>query len=889
MSRTINYTSATTQMLLTSSATTGSNNFTTSTGAASAVTNAYRSADSTSNYARLQLSSSQNSTKTSTVYFEFDKTPLSEIPSNAEITSVNGRIRYNVSSTQYVTSASTQLYSSTTAKGNACTARTTTATLYTMTAGTWTLSELQNIRLYVSATHSRSQTAAYLNIYGVDVTVNYSVNGTEYEVSISNNASDVTTDPSTTQYVFEGGGQDIKIYADDIDDIIIQDNGTDITSSVVEHQASNNSASVDSVAGASYGFSLDGTYYKSQNTGQSSSAAVCRLNITADSECTLTIYFVNYAEATYDYGIIGNLDSALSTTSATTTDAKWIGSASSSNTNSEQSVVFDVSQGSHFVDIKYRKDSYTDSNNDAFWFRYTLDPEIVQHHYSYAISGISSDHIITIEDASGTFYTASTVSSYSGATVTPSEKNVREGSTFTASISVANLYEIVVKDNGTVVTGNLVQNSTGYTYTTPAVHESHSITVEENTYYNVTASSTYTGATAVANPSKVYSGQSSTISFNVANLYEIVIKDNGTVISVNEPSSGTVTLNPSSFIETASAYASISSSYPASNGLTNSASTTICAVSAVTGSNAVSEIVYGFDCSSIPQNAVIDSVVCYAKASASTNYFTTRTLQLYAGSTAKGTAVAISNSGGTTVSASSWARAELNDIRLVIHIERGTSYTTTSYAFRFYGADLVINYSVPSVYTLSNVNADHAITVEEAPKYEITAQSKYAGVSVSPATQYVYSGQSGTVSLSGNLSKITLKDNGNDVTSAITNSAYTITNVSTSHAVVVHGNVDYMKIDGTFQEVRKYYIKVNDAWVQTTKNVFLQHTATDIFVYGGHQSGTTTIGEVETVSSTINITIDDDALDAGTYTMVYEDENRTPLANVDKITEFTVS
>ena len=418
----------------------------------------------------------QTLTRQSTVYFEFDKTALSDIPSEAEITSVAARVKYKVSSTSYVTAVSIQLHNNTTAKGSATTARSTTDAVYTMTAGTWTISELQNIRLYVSATHNASTNNAYLYLYGADVVVNYSLNGTEYEVSFNNQSSDVTTDPSSTQYVFEGSSQEITFSNADLDAVSITDNGTDISGSLVYHAPGTNSHQVDSVAGASYGFSLDGQYYKSQNAGYASSAAVCRINITAETQCTLTIYFVNYAEATYDYGIIGNLDSALSTTSATTTDAKWVGSASSANTSSEQNVTFDVPSGNHFVDIKYRKDNYTDSNNDAFWFRYELYPESSDEHYSYTISNIQSDHVISIEDAGGTFYTATTVSNYAGATISPSEKNVREGKTFTANISVANLYEIIVKDNGTVVTGSLVQNATGYTYTTPAIYEAHTIT-----------------------------------------------------------------------------------------------------------------------------------------------------------------------------------------------------------------------------------------------------------------------------------------------------------------------------------------------------------------------------------------------------------------------------
>ena len=152
---------------------TGSYNFTTSTNASRRMSNAYNNADNTSSSARLTLASNRNSTRTSTMYLEFDKSALENIPSNATINSVTANVRYYVNNTTYVTAVSLQLHSNTAAKGSAVTTRSTTSAKYAITPGTWTRSELNNIRLYISATHNASTSTAYLYLYGADVTINY--------------------------------------------------------------------------------------------------------------------------------------------------------------------------------------------------------------------------------------------------------------------------------------------------------------------------------------------------------------------------------------------------------------------------------------------------------------------------------------------------------------------------------------------------------------------------------------------------------------------------------------------------------------------------------------------------------------------------------------------
>ena len=153
---------------------TGSYNFTVdTTNASRRISNAYANADNTSASARLTLASSRSSARTSTMYLEFDKTSINSIPSDATINSVTANVRYYVNNTTYVSAVSIQLHANTSAKGSAVTNRPTTSTKYSITPGSWTLNELKNVRLYISATHNTSTSSGYLYLYGADVTVNY--------------------------------------------------------------------------------------------------------------------------------------------------------------------------------------------------------------------------------------------------------------------------------------------------------------------------------------------------------------------------------------------------------------------------------------------------------------------------------------------------------------------------------------------------------------------------------------------------------------------------------------------------------------------------------------------------------------------------------------------
>ena len=161
---------------------------------------------------------------------------------------------------------------------------------------------------------------------------------------------------------------------------------------------------------------------------------------------------------------------------------------------------------------------------------------------------------------------------------------------------------------------------------------------------------------------------------------------------------GTTTFYPSSYVSSDYKYASISNATnPEGKGTSN---TTYAQINLTTDSSAETYIYWPFDCSSIPSNATIDSVSCSVKiliSSTSSSYISSRTMQLYSGTTAKGSATTVSSTSATTQSLTcgTWTRSELQNCRLRLYAKRATnsSYASRSVYFRFYGADLTIQYT----------------------------------------------------------------------------------------------------------------------------------------------------------------------------------------------------
>lgn len=163
----------------------------------------------------------------------------------------------------------------------------------------------------------------------------------------------------------------------------------------------------------------------------------------------------------------------------------------------------------------------------------------------------------------------------------------------------------------------------------------------------------------------------------------------------------TLSAHPSSYDTSHYSWASTNTSYPISEGYTDSTSTTYARINLKTGSQSESYIYYKFDFSDIPNDATIKTVNATAKANVSTTNTTrvaTKNMQLATGFssniTMKGSATSMpSTAASTTISSvGSWTVSEVKDAGIRFYAQRGTRSTSSTYYFRIYGATMTVTY-----------------------------------------------------------------------------------------------------------------------------------------------------------------------------------------------------
>lgn len=305
--------------------------------------------------------------------------------------------------------------------------------------------------------------------------------------SITISSINATTEPANgTARVEEGTNQTITIYPTDPILTLALDNGVDITSQL-SGNVPVNTFSVNARSDASYGFSLNSDgYYESTNQGQNNSASVTRVNFELESDCVITFSYINYAEARYDYGIFGNIDTALGTTYSADSNVYLSCSTNTYNTADVQTVTYQMSAGSHFIDVKYRKDSSTNSYNDSLQFKISLEATGGGGSYAYTLNDISKKHNLTFVFGSVNYYF---VNSYggNGCRVFPDGQMVKlDGEDYSLTIVPDNTSDTVVLfDNNVDRTADLIRvdgtdksgNSiVAYVYELLSINTEHTIT-----------------------------------------------------------------------------------------------------------------------------------------------------------------------------------------------------------------------------------------------------------------------------------------------------------------------------------------------------------------------------------------------------------------------------
>lgn len=356
--------------------------------------NMYHNTDNTS-YATI----TNTYASTSSRYLYIRGFNFGSIPEDAVINSFTVKVKGYESGLSTSTSYAPRLangtstISGTTASSNLGTSSKT----ITIPTGALTWSQIadygENFTIVVYVRRSSKNTTGYAYIQGAEIEVNYTI-PVYHNVSITNSTSATVTASDT--HPLEG--TDVEIRSNTLSGLTIKDNGTDVTSQFTQRQDTAESYAVTNVT-TTYGFALNNNgYYESNNKAHASSAAVCRVDFHVPVAATITFSLINYAEATYDYGQLSEIDTTLTTNaSADTSHVYWDGK--NHNSASVQTVTYTMTAGDHYIYVKYFKDQYTDSNNDSLQFKVAItlnEPFTPSTYYGYDITDIQSDHTIVV-------------------------------------------------------------------------------------------------------------------------------------------------------------------------------------------------------------------------------------------------------------------------------------------------------------------------------------------------------------------------------------------------------------------------------------------------------------------------------------------------------------
>ena len=370
--------------------------------------NMYANTDSTT-YAT--VTNSRTSTTSYYIYlrgFNFDA-----VPDGAIINSFTVRLKAYESGVSTSSSYVPYLANDTTALNGSTTVITTTASVHTFTGVTADFETISsygsNFGICINCRRASRNTTSYMYIYGAEIEVTYTI-PIYHSVTINNSTSATVTASEANPLE----GTDVTIRSNTLSGITVKDNNVDVTSQFTEQQDTGASYSVENVG--SYGFTLNSStgYYVSNNKGVDKSASVCRVDFHVPVSATITFTFINYAEQGYDFGVFGNIDTALNnnyyaagSSGATISDNsyKLACNTSTYNTSSAHTLTYDMTAGDHSIWVKFSKDDGSASNNDTLQFMVSItldEPFTPGTYYAYTISNITADHIILVSAGGST-------------------------------------------------------------------------------------------------------------------------------------------------------------------------------------------------------------------------------------------------------------------------------------------------------------------------------------------------------------------------------------------------------------------------------------------------------------------------------------------------------
>ena len=254
------------------------------------------------------------------------------------------------------------------------------------------------------------------------------------------------------------------------------------------------------------------------------------------------------------------------------------------------------------------------------------------------------------------------------------------------------------------------RNTAGYLYLYGAeIEVNYTVPV----YHSVT-SSTNSGTIVPSGTTSVLEGDDYVLTIDVTNP---TVTDNGVDVTsqLEQVTSGTKVAIPNDSTITTFTTSNISDAY-------DDADSANYADLSLSGGSRTGTVYLDLDTSGIPASATIQSVSCratlqYNRNNSSSGF--TSSCQMYAGSTAKGSATSWVTAGGTDVAKTtlnltvgSWTASEVANARFYLTATNNAS-STVRHVY-IYGISFSVTYELDGVvytYTIENVTADHTIVV----------------------------------------------------------------------------------------------------------------------------------------------------------------------------------
>lgn len=490
-------------------------------------------------------------TTQTTAGYTYYKFPVSGIPEGASISSVSCIAKIRINNTSRVSNTNIQLYSGTTAKGTSQTFSSSNASnTVTLSGATWTVSEVNNARLRFGGRKANSNNSGYIYFYGATLSVTYVLQGTEYEITstLATDAVD-SIDPAGQTYVVEGNDYELSIHASSIDDVIVEDNGVDVTNQLVQHQNQSGENTISKTAdsfttGFSGGTSMN-FYTSSSNTrnnfnyavghtaenpGSTSSGSGSWTYVKENGDTTNN---TGYADFVFDFSEIpvnaiiksvqvkcyGAVESASQSTSHADITL-FSGSTQKGTmqkfTSSTNSVITISDPGTwtraelQSAKLRFAVGYYGGHIFGITWNVTYETPVDTPYYWTYTLTNVAVDHLITIDQA-GAFvppdedpqynYYPITISSIN-ATTNPGRGTTRvvEGSNQTITIYPDDPLVTLILDNGTDVSSQLVTYAgTSPTYTVTTVSGAdYGFNLNSSTGYYVSANTGINKSTALS-------------------------------------------------------------------------------------------------------------------------------------------------------------------------------------------------------------------------------------------------------------------------------------------------------------------------------------------------------------------------------------------------------